>query len=107
MTTALELTPKEVAMYRAAARRRRGQEQQELALRETRAWELARRAATLLRTQFEATRVMEFGSLVHEGCFTPWSDVDIAAWGIRPKTRSRLLARLWMSMQRSNSIWLM
>jgi predicted nucleotidyltransferase len=25
---------------------------------------------------------MAFGSLVHEGCFTPWSDVDIAAWGI-------------------------
>ena len=26
-----------------------------------------------------------FGSLVHKGCFTPWSDVDIAAWGIRPQ----------------------
>jgi len=36
----------------------------------------------LLKEQFDATRVVVFGSLVHEGCFTRWSDVDIAAWGI-------------------------
>jgi len=45
---------------------------------------LARRAATLLRELFEAERVVVSGSLVHSGCFTPWSDVDIAAWGIQP-----------------------
>ncbi len=27
---------------------------------------------------------MVFGSLIHEDCFTLWSDVDIAAWGISP-----------------------
>ncbi len=91
MTTALNLTPKEVATYRAAARRRREQEQRELALREKRAWELARRAATLLREQFEAKRVVVFGSLVHNGCFTPWSDVDIAAWGISPQDTFRAI----------------
>jgi predicted nucleotidyltransferase len=84
MTTALKLTPDEIATYRAAARRRGEQEQRELARREKRAWVLARRAATLLREQFEAERVVVFGSLVHSGCFTPWSDVDIAAWGIHP-----------------------
>jgi predicted nucleotidyltransferase len=26
-----------------------------------------------------------FGSLVHSGCFTAWSDVDIAVWGLRPE----------------------
>ena len=91
MATALELTSKEVAAYRAAARRRHEQEQRELALREIRAWELARQAATLLREQFEANRVMVFGSLVHRGCFTPWSDIDVAAWGILPQDTFRAM----------------
>lgn len=91
MTTALKLTPEEVAMYRAAARLRARQEQRELAQREKRAWALARRAATQLRQEFKAERVVLFGSLVHEGCFTPWSDVDIAAWGIRPQDTFRAM----------------
>ncbi len=85
MTTALELTPEELAIYRAAARRRHERERQELSQREKRAWELARSSAVLLRERFAATRVVVFGSLVCKGCFTPWSDVDIAAWGIRPE----------------------
>lgn len=28
---------------------------------------------------------MLFGSLAHEGRFNLWSDVDIAAWGLRPE----------------------
>lgn len=91
MTTVLELTPEEMAAYRIAARRRHEREQQELALREKRAWDLARRAAALLRQQFGATRVVVFGSLVHQGCFTPWSDVDIAAWGICPQDTFRAI----------------
>jgi predicted nucleotidyltransferase len=91
MATARELTPEEVADYRAAARHRFEREQEELAARETRAWEVARRAASLLRERFGATRVMVFGSLVHTGCFTPWSDVDIAAWGIRPEDTFRAI----------------
>jgi predicted nucleotidyltransferase len=26
-----------------------------------------------------------FGSLIHPGSFTPWSDVDVAVWGLRPE----------------------
>ncbi len=55
------------------------------------AWELARQAARLLKAQFGATRVVVFGSLVHEGCFTSWSDVDIAAWGIAPEDTFRAI----------------
>ena len=84
MKTAAQLTLEEIADYQASARRRHKQEQYRLRLREEHAWELARRAASLLREQFGATRVMVFGSLVHRDSFTPWSDVDIAAWGIRP-----------------------
>jgi predicted nucleotidyltransferase len=91
MTTALRLTPQEIDIYRAAARRLQEQENRELAQREKRAWELAQRAAALLREQFGATRVMVFGSLTHEGCFTPWSDVDLAAWGISPDDTFRAI----------------
>ena len=83
MVTANKLTRDEIQEYKIAARDRHAKEMQALAQREKRAWEIARRVSTLLRQQFGATRVKVFGSLIHEGCFTPWSDVDIAAWGIQ------------------------
>jgi predicted nucleotidyltransferase len=91
MTTAIELTPEELAEYQAAARFREQQEQEALAHKKKRAWKLARQAAALLRDQFNSTRVMAFGSLVREGCFTKWSDIDIAAWGIRPEDTFRAI----------------
>ncbi len=91
MPTPLKVTPEEMAIYRATARRRWEREQRELVQRRERAWELARRAATLLKEQFGATRVVVFGSLVHEDCFTLWSDVDIAAWGIAPEDTFRAI----------------
>lgn len=91
MKTALDLTPEELEDYRTAARRRHAQKKQALAQREQRAWELARRAAALLRAQFGVTRVKVFGSLAHEGYFTPWSDVDIAAWDIRMEDTLRAI----------------
>jgi predicted nucleotidyltransferase len=92
MPAAREMTPEEIAVYQATVQRRWEQEQQELVRREEQAWEVARRAATLLREQFGATRVVVFGSLVHKGCFTRWSDVDIAAWGIRPECTFRAIS---------------
>lgn len=86
--TAAELTAEELEAYRRAARRREWREPQE---RRRRAWGLAQRAADLLRERFGARRVLVFGSLVHEGCFTPWSDVDLAAWGLSPEDTFRAL----------------
>src|SRR5687767_3059151 len=91
MATASELTPEEVAAYREGARRRRQAERRALAARERCAWELAQRAAAVLREQFHIDRVVVFGSLVHPGCFTPWSDLDIAAWGLRPEDTFRAI----------------
>ena len=91
MTTASIITPAEMAAYRATARRRQEREQQELVRRQARAWELARCAATHLKAQFGVERVMVFGSLVRAGCFTPWSDVDIAAWGLSPNATFRAI----------------
>jgi predicted nucleotidyltransferase len=89
MATAANLSQEQIAQYRAAARRRHRSEQRALAVRERRAWELARRAATLLRERYRTGRVVLFGSLARPGCFTAWSDVDVAAWGLEPGDASR------------------
>jgi predicted nucleotidyltransferase len=94
MTTASIITPAEMAAYRATARRRQAREQQELVQRQARAWAVARCAATRLKAQFGVERVMVFGSLVRAGCFTPWSDVDIAAWGLSPKDTFRAIGAM-------------
>ena len=45
----------------------------------------------LLRKRFGAERVVVFGSLAHKGCFTRWSDVDVAAWGLRAEDTFRAI----------------
>lgn len=89
--TAAQVTQTEMAAYCATARRRKEEGEQAVIHRRERAWTLARQAAELLKEQFGARRVVVFGSLVHEGAFTPWSDVDIAAWGIRPEDTLRAI----------------
>ncbi len=54
----------------------------ELNLRRERAWEVARKAATILKERFGATRVLVFGSLAHRAWFTPRSDIDLCVDGI-------------------------
>ena len=85
MVTALELTSEDVERYRRTAQDRNERERANLVVRERRAWALAHEAAELLRNQVQAQRVVVFGSLIHPGCFTEWSDVDIVAWGIAPQ----------------------
>ena len=80
-----------IDIYLTTARRKREEEHRELLLREERAWMAARSAAALLKEQFGATKVVIFGSLVHKGSFTRWSDVDIAAWGISPEDTFRAI----------------
>lgn len=64
-----ELTSEKIAHYRATAQRRRKQEQEIIMHLQEQGWEAARQAARLLMEQFQATRVVVFGSLVHEGFF--------------------------------------
>lgn len=78
----MELTLESLWRYRATARARLAAEAKALAQRRARAWELAREAAALLQQHFGATRVVVFGSLIHDDMFTLHSDVDVAAWGL-------------------------
>ncbi len=77
-----EISPEEMAQYKRTARLRLREERAEQAQRRERAWQLARQAAELLRENFGVERVVLFGSLIQEGRFTRWSDVDLAAWGL-------------------------
>ena len=67
-------------------------DQEQLSERWQRAWIAARRAADVLRRRFGATRVVAFGSLARRDWFTPWSDIDLAAWDIPPDSFYRAVA---------------
>ena len=86
-----QITPAEMDAYREAARQRHVAEKAHLRERRQRAWNLARQAARLLEERFNVKRVVLFGSLAHEDRFNLWSDVDIAAWGLRPEDTWRAL----------------
>lgn len=76
--TALDLTAEELRFYCPGTQ----PDTQQVAKRSEQAWVVAREAARLLLGRFGATRVVVFGSLAQRAWFTPWSDIDVAAWGI-------------------------
>lgn len=84
MPTALELTREGWKGYLKAARHRSASPV--LTPVERRARELLlgriREAATVLKTRFDARRVILFGSLAHAAWFTPDSDVDLVVEGL-------------------------
>src|SRR5438105_4727804 len=74
---------------RAAAR------QKELEARREQAWEVARRAAALLKQEFGVKRVVLFGSLARgPGRFYARSDVDLAVWKLDEQRYFNAVARL-------------
>ena len=77
-----QISAQEMQEYKRTARQRWQAEQMQLAQRHERAWELARQASEMLKRDFAVARVVVFGSLIQEGRFTEWSDVDMAAWGL-------------------------
>jgi len=94
--TALELSPEERRSFRPAKaiRLRNMDRRGVMAARRDKAWRAARQAADLLKNEFSASRVVVFGSLAHEDWFTPWSDLDMAAWGITPSQFYQAVAAL-------------
>lgn len=80
-----QIVPAEqIAIYRKTAEQNLQNSHVQREKRREKAWRLVQLASSLLKEKFGAAKVMVFGSLIHEDCFTLWSDVDIAAWGISP-----------------------
>ena len=94
MDPLLDLSPERIAQYRASALRRRESEAEEIKKLKEQAWNAAKRAAMLLREQYHVSRVVVFGSLIHKDSFTRWSDVDIAAWGIKQEDTFRAIGEV-------------
>ena len=90
----LDLPPDKLAQYRRTAVRRQKARVARIKVRMDKGWKLAKKAAKVLREQYHAKRVAVFGSLLHESCFTEWSDVDIAAWGIPPEKTFRAIGTI-------------
>jgi len=92
--TATQLTPAAMAAYRRTARARARSRRERLAARQDRTWEVARRAAAVLKEEFGARRVAVFGSLVGPARFHERSDIDLAVWGSDERRYYRAVARL-------------
>jgi uncharacterized protein len=91
MTRQSNLSPEQIARYRASALKRQQQQEAEMGRRREKAWQAARQAADLLRRQFDVSRIVVFGSLARGHGFNRWSDVDIAAWGLAPEDTFRAI----------------
>jgi predicted nucleotidyltransferase len=90
------MAPEAMARHRRSALARERVQQQDSEQRRQAAWSIARRATRLLKEEFEATRVVAFGSLAHGAWFGARSDVDLAAEGIPPQ----VFWRAWCALDR-------
>jgi uncharacterized protein len=90
------VAPEAMARYRRGALAREAAHQRETEQRRQAAWDLARRAAQLLREEFGATQVIAFGSLAHGAWFGARSDIDLAVEGIPAEA----FWRAWCALDR-------
>jgi uncharacterized protein len=75
------------------AKRKKNQINENLA-RSKRAVEIAKKAAFLLKQEYSVDKVVLFGSLVRKETFNRWSDIDIAAWGIKPEDTFKAIGKV-------------
>jgi predicted nucleotidyltransferase len=76
------IPPEKLSAYRRHASEREAQRQLALTERKSRALAAARHAATILKEQYGARRVVLYGSLAHGAWWREHSDIDLAAEGI-------------------------
>ncbi len=89
--TTREMSPSELAECRENLRHQWENRQVDEELLQ-RAWETARRLATVLYRDFGATKVAVFGSVTEPKRFTQNSDIDIVVWGV---SYNKCLDALW------------
>jgi len=84
LRTVNELSPAELDYYRNALRNLK-RVKPPTSARLSRARKVARKAASILRKEFNVEKIVLFGSVVNPKLFHSRSDVDIAVWGLNPK----------------------
>ncbi len=50
--------------------------------RQQQGWEIAKNSAEILKKQFGVKRVVLFGSMLNLEDLSPYSDIDLAVWGL-------------------------
>ncbi len=87
----LNIPPEKMAEYRATYKKRQEADRKKLDERFERAWETARHGAERLRSDFQAEKVVVFGSLTNRELFHIRSDIDLAVWGLSDDLHWRAL----------------
>lgn len=83
--TARDLSLNEIQQYQKFYKDREEKKKENLLKRYYKAWFVARKAAEILYHEFQAKKVVIFGSLKSIEHFSEWSDIDIVVWGIKPE----------------------
>lgn len=86
MTT--QISPSQLKIYRASARKREIELRIQIETRRQRAWIVASQAAEILKEKFHASRVVVFGSILYPRRFHLGSDIDLAVWGVQDYFRA-------------------
>jgi len=76
------IDPETLKSYQLAHRERQRRIDQQVQSPFEQAWKVAYMASELLKKDFQATKVVVFGSLTQREMFHPHSDVDLAVWGM-------------------------
>lgn len=85
MKTAAQLTKAEILEYKKKMKDKAVTFTSRDKKRKENAWKVAKKAARILKKEFEAQKVVVFGSLITSQGFNKWSDIDMAVWGIADK----------------------
>ncbi len=88
------MTTKPIAVYLEAATKKKQQIWYKLALRQEKGWEVAHKAAQILKKQFAARKVLLFGSLLDVQRMHFHSDIDLAVWGLAEERYYQAVAKL-------------
>lgn len=76
------LSPVDLASYRKSLKKRQQRVKQPDAVRIEKAYEVAHRAALILKDRFGVEKVVLFGSVLHPHLFHTHSDIDLAVWDL-------------------------
>ncbi len=90
------IAPEKMEVYKRSAREREADRERAALRRRESAWVIARQAASILKEEYGATRIVAFGSLAHGAWFNTRSDIDLMAEGIPPES----FWRAWCALDR-------
>lgn len=78
----MSLSPEQLARYRTGLQQCLERRKQEQLQRQQRGWQVARQAAKILKSEWNASKVVLFGSMLETRKVHPHSDTDLAVWNL-------------------------